>query len=165
MPQYFNRYINLVEDTDVITALEKYGASFFEKEILKLEHLGERVYAHGKWTVKDILQHIIDAERVFSYRAMRFARNDQTTLPGFDEEEYAVHTQAKKRAVSGLIEEFRLLRSANIMFFKSLDEESLRREGIASGDKISVLGLGFTMAGHPLHHMQVIKERYYPLLS
>lgn len=165
MPQYFDRYINLVEDMEVTEALEKYGYALFEKDLAKLEKLGDKAYAHDKWTIKDILQHLIDAERVFAYRATRFARRDKTPLPGFDENDFAVHTQAKKRAVSGLLEEFRLLRASNIMFYRSLDEEALMQEGVASGDSISVLALGFTMAGHPVHHMNVIKERYYPLLG
>jgi hypothetical protein len=164
MPAYFDRYINLVEDTDVITALEKYGSNFFEKEKTNFEKLGDKVYAPGKWTIKDILQHIIDAERVFAYRALRFARNDKAELHSFDEDSFAANANAKKRTVFDLLGEFDNLRGANILFFKSLDVETMFREGIASGDKISVLALGFTMCGHPIHHMNVIKERYYPLL-
>lgn len=164
MPAYFDRYINLVEDIDVITALEKYGADFFEKERASFEKLGDKVYAPGKWTVKDILQHIIDAERVFAYRALRFARNDKAELHSFNEDAFAANANTKIRSVHDLLEEFANLRGANILFFKGLDVETMLREGIASGDKISVLALGFTMCGHAIHHMKVIKERYYALL-
>ena len=164
MPAYFDRYINLVEDIDLITALEKYGAGFFEKEKTNFEKLGDKVYAPGKWTIKDILQHIIDAERVFAYRALRFARNDKAELHSFNEDAFAANANTKTRTLHDLLEEFANLRGANILFFKGLSTEAMFNEGIASGDKISVLALGFTMCGHPIHHMKVIKERYYTLI-
>lgn len=164
MPNYFDRYINLVEESDVVAALEKYGPAWLEKEKANFEKLGDKVYAPGKWTIKDILQHIIDAERVFAYRALRFARNDKTELHGFDEDHFAAHANTKNRSITDLLDEFKLLRSLTIVFYKALDKETLQREGSASGNKISVLALGFTMAGHPIHHMNVIRERYYPLL-
>jgi len=162
MPAYFDRYINLVEDIDIIAALEKYGPVYFEKEKANWEKLGDKVYAPGKWTIKDILQHLIDAERVFAYRALRFARNDSAELHSFDENSFAENANTKERTLADLMEELALLRRANILFFKSLDKETIHRVGTASGAKISVLALGFTMCGHPIHHMSVIKERYYP---
>jgi uncharacterized damage-inducible protein DinB len=165
MPNYFDRYINLVEDVDVIDALEKYGPAYLEKEKANFEKLGDKVYAAGKWTIKDILQHIIDAERVFAYRALRFARNDKTELHGFNENYFAENADTKNRSVTDLLEEFKLLRSLTIIFYKSLDKETLQREGIASGNTISVLALGFTMTGHAIHHMNVIRERYFPLIG
>ena len=165
MPKYFDRYINLAEDIDVIEALEKFGPKYLEKEKATLEKLGDKVYAPGKWTAKDILQHIIDAERVFAYRALRFARNDKTELHGFDEDHFAAHANTKNRGIEDLLQEFRMLRDLTIVFYKALDKETLLREGTASGNTISVLALGFTMAGHPIHHMGVLKERYYPLLQ
>jgi uncharacterized damage-inducible protein DinB len=164
MPPYFDRYINLVEDIELVDALEKYGPAFLQKEKKELEQLGDRVYAAGKWTIKDLLQHLIDAERVFAYRTLRFARNDKTELHGFDEDLYAANIDTKENTVAALLEEFSLLRRSNSLFFQSLDEEALRREGAASGNRISVLALGFTMCGHVVHHMGVIRERYYPLL-
>jgi hypothetical protein len=164
MPNYFDRYINLVEDLDLIEALEKYGPAFLEKEKSHFEKLGDKIYAPGKWTIKDLLQHIIDAERVFIYRALRFARNDKTELPGFDEDSFAVHADTKNRSVTDLLEEFSLLRKSTILFYKTLDDAALKLEGIASGNKMSVLAIGFTICGHPMHHMRVIRERYYPLL-
>lgn len=165
MPAYFDRYINLVEDIGLLEALEKYGASFLNAEKEKFEQLGDKVYAPGKWTIKDLLQHLIDAERVFAYRALRFSRNDKTELPGFDENSYVENTNLKYRSVADLLEEFSVVRRSTILFFKGLDEAAWQREGIASGNKLSVLAIGFTLCGHPIHHMQVIKERYYPLLK
>lgn len=165
MPNYFDRYINLVDDCEVVAALEKFGPSFLERELDKFIRLGDSIYAPGKWTIKDLLQHIIDAERVFAYRAMRFARKDKTELPGFDEDYYAQNANVKARHVHELLEEFSSLRGANILMYKSFDRDTLLREGVASGNKISVAALGFTMCGHVIHHMNVIRERYFPLLK
>ena len=165
MPAYFDRYINLVEDIDVLEAFKKYGPDFLEKEKPTLEELGDKVYAPGKWTVKDIIQHIIDAERVFCYRALRFARNDKTILHGFEEDFYAANTNVKNRKLEDVLEEFKSVRQSTISLFKSFDKEALQRSGVALTTEISVLALGFTIAGHPIHHMKVLHERYFPLLK
>jgi hypothetical protein len=165
LPNYVDRYINLVDDSELIEVLEKYGPRYLEKELDNFIRLGDMIYAPGKWTIKDLLQHILDAERVFSYRALRFARNDKTELHGFDEDHYAQNTNVKVRNVHDLLEEFASLRGANILMYKSFDKEALLHEGTASGNKISVAALGFTMCGHVIHHMNVIRERYYPLLK
>ncbi len=165
IPKYFDRYINLVEDIELLDALERYGASFLEKEKSNFEKQGDKVYAPGKWTIKDLLQHMIDAERVFAYRALRFSRNDKTELPGFDEDHYAANVSTKNRTVADLLEEFKNVRTSTIQLFKGLEAEALQREGIASGNKISVLAIGFTLCGHPIHHLKVIKERYFPLIQ
>src|ERR1700739_2474632 len=107
LPAYFDRYINLVEDTDVLEALEKYVSFYFEQEKSTFEKLGDKIYAPGKWTVKDIIQHLIDAELIFCYRALRFARNDKTTLSGFDEDFYAANTNVKNRSLNEILEEFK----------------------------------------------------------
>lgn len=165
MPKYFDRYIDLVEDIDLFEALQKYGAPFLEIEKSNFEKLGDRVYAPGKWTIKDLLQHMIDAERVFAYRALRFSRNDKTELPGFDEDHYAANVSTKNRTVVDILEEFKTVRTSTIQLFKGLDAVAMQREGVASGNKMSVLAIGFTMCGHPIHHMNVIKERYFPLIQ
>ena len=164
MPAYFDRYINLVEDIDLTEALEKYGPNYFEKEKTTLEKLGDNVYAPGKWTVKDIIQHLIDAERIFCYRALRFARNDKTTLQGFEEDHYAANTNVKNRSLNDLLEEFKLVRQSTIALFKSFDEEALHRTGTSFNTEVSALALGFTMTGHPIHHMKVLKEKYFSLV-
>ncbi len=165
MPKYFDRYINRVEDIDLIEALEKYGSSFLEAEKENFEALGDKIYAPGKWTIKDLLQHMIDAERIFAYRALRFSRNDKTELPGFDEDRYAANVSTKSRTITDLLEEFKTVRTATIQLFRTFDATFMHREGIASGNKMSVLAIGFTMCGHTIHHLGVIKERYYPLLK
>lgn len=117
-------------------------------------------YAEGKWTIKDILQHLIDAERVFCYRAMRFARNDQTPLPGFEQDDYVKVFDANHRDIKDMIEEFSHLRNSTIALFKSFDSESLKRIGTASNSPMSVRAIGYLFAGHVNHHLKVIKERY-----
>jgi len=160
MPDFFDRYINLVENIPVIDALEKYSNLTSEENIELFNKIGNRVYAPGKWTIKSILQHIIDTERIISYRALRFARKDATPLPPFDEEYFAMHTNADSRTLNDLLEEFIVVRRSSIVLFKSFSDEMLKQTGIAFNRSISVLALGFVIAGHPLHHLNIIKERY-----
>ncbi len=163
LPNHYDTYINKVEDIELTEALEKFGKSFILAERDKLIALGDKVYAPGKWTVKDIIQHIIDAERVFSYRAMRFARNDKTLLPPFEENDYAVTAEAIKRDLDELLDEFYSVRESSIRLFKSFTPEMLVREGKMTSGDMSVVSLGFSIVGHTVHHIGILKERYYPL--
>jgi hypothetical protein len=165
MPEYYDRYINLCDDVAVTAALAIYGSPMFQKEKQALLQLGDNVYAPGKWTVKDTIQHIIDTERVFAYRAMRISRGDTTPLPGFDENMYAEHTTAATRTLEDLMEEFDVVRRSTILLYKSSTDGMLQNEGTASGKTISPLAIGFTIAGHAIHHMNVLRERYYPLIK
>lgn len=117
-------------------------------------------YAEGKWTIKDIIQHLIDAERVFAYRALRFARNDKTDLPGFEENDYVHYANANQRSIQDLLSELAVVRQATLSLFKSFSMEDLLRIGIASNNPISVRALGFTIIGHQNHHQSVFEERY-----
>ncbi len=117
-------------------------------------------YAEGKWTIKDIIQHLIDSERIFSYRALRIARNDQTPLPGFEENDYADVAHANTRNLQSLLTEFATLRQSNIFLFKSFSDEELKRRGVASGNAISARALGFIIIGHQNHHQRIFQERY-----
>jgi len=164
MPPFFDRYINLVEDIDIFEGFAKYTPEHVFAETDKLIALGDRVYAEGKWTIKDILQHVIDNERIMSYRALRFSRNDKTQLPGYDEAILAAHTVAGNRTIDDLIDEFRELRRSTITLFKNMDKTMLTRIGNANQTEITALALGFVILGHPVHHMNVIRDRYFPLL-
>lgn len=165
LPKFFDRYINLADNTLLLDALTQ-GASF---EALipatTLEQLGDLRYAPNKWTVKDILQHIIDTERIMSYRAMRLSRNDQTPLPGFDQDQFSEFANASRRTIPDLYDEYATVRKASIALFSSFDEEMLLRTGTCSDQRISVLALGFVLVGHVTHHVNVINERYLPLLA
>lgn len=117
-------------------------------------------YAEGKWTIKEILMHLIDMERIYMYRALRFARNDQTVLPGFDDEHYILFSNANDRDISGLLEEFEAVRHSTIAFLKGLTDQALLRTGRMNGNSVSVRALAYHIAGHELHHINIIKERY-----
>lgn len=164
MPQFFDRYINLVEDIDIFEAFEKYSPEKVYPEIEKLTDLQDKIYAPEKWTVKDILQHVIDNERIMAYRALRFSRNDKTALPGYEEADLAANTVASKRSVTDLLEEFSLLRKSTILLFKNMSDGMILNPGTANHTQISPLALGFVIIGHPVHHMHIIRERYFPLL-
>ena len=117
-------------------------------------------YAEGKWTIKDILQHLIDAERIFAYRALRFGRNDKTNLPGFEENDYAVKANAGKRSIQDLLTELAVVRQSTLSLFKSFSQEELLRIGIASDNPMSVRALGYVIIGHQNHHQRIFEERY-----
>ena len=117
-------------------------------------------YAEGKWTLAELLMHIIDAERVFQYRALRFARNDKTPLAGFDQDDYIPECNAGGRSKKDLLEEYAAVRESTIKLFQSFDDEMLKRVGNASGSDMSARAMGFIICGHQAHHLKIIKERY-----
>lgn len=160
VPEYYHKYIAHVKESDFKEALSNSTAA-----VLNLvENLpavkSDYRYADDKWTIKEVLQHIIDAERVFSYRALRFARQDETPLPGFDQNQFASNAKADKRNWNDLVEEFKAVRKATEYLFASFDDEQLNASGIASDNPVYVLGIGFIIAGHCLHHLKVVQERY-----
>ena len=165
MPAFFDRYINLVEDIDLLEALELHSPEAIFSDVDTLEALGDSVYAPGKWTIRDIIQHCIDTERIMSYRALRFARNDQTPLPGFEENDYAQNTLASERTLEDLLDEYEIVRAATLAQFQNFNEEMLQRSGTASASVISAGALGFMVVGHAIHHKHVIQQRYLPLLK
>ena len=115
----------------------------------------------SEWTIKEILVHIIDDERIYCYRALRYARNDTTELPGFEQDDYVPFSRANERDLGEILEEFAAVRKATITFFSSLDNEALLRRGIGSGNMMSVRAAAYHIAGHELHHVQSIKENYF----
>jgi uncharacterized damage-inducible protein DinB len=117
-------------------------------------------YAEGKWTIKEILAHIIDDERIFSYRALRFARNDRTELPGFEQDDFALNSGANERDINDLLKEFGAVRESMIALFDSFNDEALLRSGVASGNVLSVRAAAYHIAGHEMRHVNIIKERY-----
>lgn len=158
---YFKNYINQVEEEfGLIEGLElgfKSLYSFYES-IPEGKH--KFSYVEGKWTVKEIISHLIDTERVFCYRAMRFARKDNTPLAGFDENNYAMYSGANKRSMMSLLKEYKVVRQSTIALFKSFDNDMLMSRGVAGGGEVTVRALGFLIIGHEKHHSNVIRERY-----
>lgn len=158
--EFYQNYINKAPDENVVKAIEK-NARNFRKLLKKIPKKKlDYAYAEGKWTIRELLQHIIDAERVFSYRATSIARKDPTPLPSFDENLWGANSNAGSRSWKEMIDEFTSLREANEIFFSSLAEEQLRSIGTASNKEVNVLALGFIIAGHVEHHIDIIKERY-----
>ena len=157
---YYGRYISLVTGPDLAQTLEHQLA----QSLPLLQGIGEEKsllrYAPGKWSIKEILGHLIDAERIFTYRALRFARNDQTPLAGFEQDPYVATAHFDQRPWSGLVQEFEHVRRSTIPFFGALTPEETLRSGTASQHPITVRALGYIIAGHELHHMAVLRERY-----
>ena len=164
MPEYFVRYINLVPNVELLEAFDKSIEVLQDIDKNSLTKLDGKRYAPNKWTIKDIFQHLIDTEKILAYRALRFARNDNTPLPGFEENIFAAHTIANDRTIFSLLEELMLVRTTTKMMFANFDTVMLLRKGIASEKEISVLALGFTIIGHQMHHLNIIEERYFPLI-
>ena len=158
---HFATYINQVSNEYTLTEELEISVHRLIKFVqnIPLDKFDYR-YAEGKWTIKDIIQHIIDAERIFAYRALRFARNDKTALPGFDENDYVDEVQADKRSLQDLLTELAIVRQATLALFKSFSNNELLRTGIASNNPVSVRALGFTIIGHQNHHQRVFQERY-----
>jgi uncharacterized damage-inducible protein DinB len=158
--EYYHRYINLAINDDLKTAFDKHQTELVAllKEVPKKKWSYR--YAEGKWSVKEVVQHIIDAERVFVYRALCFARKDQTQLPSFDENLFADNSKADNRTKKDLIKELKTAQESSAQFFNSLDEEQLEQSGIASGKPTYVRAIAYILVGHALHHKKILQERY-----
>ena len=153
-------YIQAIENVELFEELEISLHSFIKfVQNIPMDKF-DYSYAEGKWTIKEIIQHVIDTERIFAYRALRISRNDKTPLPGFEENDYAVNTDAKSRSIQDLLTEFSAVRHSNLLMFKSFSDEQLARIGTASENTISVRAIGFILIGHQKHHQKVFEERY-----
>lgn len=160
-PAYAAMYINLVtDDGQVLTHLQ---SSFKEVKEFILSLLEEKLqyrYAEDKWSIKEILVHIIDDERIYTYRALCFARNDQTELPGFEQDDYTRYSGANERALENIFEEYEAVRKSTVALFNGLTDDALMRSGIANENRSTVRALAYHIAGHELHHIKIIRERY-----
>lgn len=164
-PCYFDRYIAYVEDIEIVEALKRSMAEIENLKIDELSEIGDAVYAEDKWTIKSIVQHLIDVEHILAYRSLRIARNDKTPLPGFDETVFARNAGAERRELEGLKDELKVARHATALLFQSLDDEALQRSMTISDNQMSVLALGFAIVGHQKHHLKIIQDRYLPLIK
>jgi len=160
MPEFFERYINLTDDVELKEAFAISVEELKQLPLDKWETIGDKVYAPGKWTIKDILQHMVDTERILTYRALCIARAENARLPSFDEESYARYTDANNRTLEDLINELSLVRASSLAMFNSFTEEMLQRSGLSFRGSYSVLALGFIVTGHQRWHLNIIKERY-----
>lgn len=157
---FYTNYINNAPDNDVLKGIKKNTKSFrkFLKDIPSKKR--NYAYADGKWTIQELLQHIIDGERVFAYRALTIARRDKTPLPPFDENIWAASANELKRYWKDTVEEFKAVRKSTELLFASFREEDLLVTGTANSNPINTLALGYIISGHVQHHINIIKDRY-----
>lgn len=164
-PKYYIKYFDQAEGNDLITAL-KIALDNTLRVFQQIdEPKGNFAYAENKWTIKQVLLHVIDTERMLAYRAMRFSRNDATPLPGGDENLHALHCGADQRTLNDIIEEYQNVRAASIPLFIHMTEDMLHFRAMANHQNTCALEIGWMMAGHDAHHLQIIKERYLPILN
>lgn len=157
-PEWGLQYISQV-DGDVLEILEN-QVTGFGNFINSLTEKADYAYAPGKWTIKELVGHMVDTERILAYRLLCFARNEKAELPGFDEDAYVASAHFKDLSLFNLSEEFALLRRANLFLIKSLNEAELDKMGGANGKQMSVRALVYVLAGHVVHHFKIIRERY-----
>jgi hypothetical protein len=159
-PEYFHKYINQVSSPDLHSAFQLHQTDLLSiLEGMDADKWDYR-YEKDKWTVKELVQHIIDSERVFTYRALCIARKEKQSLPGFDEKTYGAASKAGKRNPEDLMEELGLVQKSSVCLFASFDEEQLNETGLANGNTVSVKALGYIIVGHVLHHKKILLERY-----
>ncbi len=160
VPAFYKNYVKQIEEPDLLQALRISGHRM--QELVHSIPLAKEDFAYekGKWTIRELLCHIIDAERIFIYRALRFARNDKTNLHGFEENDYASQANASGRSLSKIANEMAHLRTSTIDLFESFTPEMLARKGTANNNELSVAVLGYVIAGHETHHRKILVERY-----
>lgn len=163
--KYIKRYLDLIPSENWMEELKIVGDETLEIYHQITEEQANFAYAPEKWTLKKLLQHLIDTEKIFSYRALRFARKDETELAGYDENWFADHDFVDTKKLQRLIFEFDCNRQASLLFFEPLNAEQLKGKGMANHSEISVQTLGRLLVGHNIHHLNIIKERYLPLLN
>ncbi len=159
-PTYFKNYIDLVVEDNLKDALKNQESDINNFFVSIPEAKSNDPYAPGKWTLKELLQHIIDTERIFNYRALALARKEKNSLPGFDENEYAANSNANNRNWKDLCEELIAVRKATVILFNSFTDEVLHHSGFANNKPVTVLALGYVIAGHLNHHKKIVEERY-----
>lgn len=160
IPDFYETYVSLVDQDGLHKALKKNSKKLNKFFYQVPKNKVNFSYAEGKWTIKQVLQRIIDAERVFAYRALWFARKDAQPLPGFDENTWAVHALVSERKWHDLLDEFKHVRKSTELLFDSFSEEQLNSSGVSNNNTVSVAAFGYVCAGHAAHHMNVIKEKY-----
>ena len=157
---YYGKYITHVPDGDIVTTLGQQVDTTLELLRGLSEAQGDLRYAPDKWSIKEVVGHLIDTERIFAYRALRFARNDPSPLTGFDQNEYVRSAPFGECQLSALANELEHVRRSNVYLFKHLDSAAWLRSGVANENEVSVRALAYVMAGHERHHVEILKTRY-----
>jgi uncharacterized damage-inducible protein DinB len=158
---YYNNYISLIEGDDVMPILNSQSAEIRSIFANVPEEKGSYAYADGKWTVKELLSHLIDGERIFAYRILRISRGDKTSIEGFEQDDYIENSNANNRLFADLLDEFDLQRRSNQLLLNNISDEGSKRMGTASDNPVSVRALTYIMAGHVRHHIKILNERYF----
>jgi DinB superfamily len=162
--EFYAKYVSLVPGTDVLGALEAQRLVMAQLLGARSEREGNFRYAPDKWTVKEVIGHLADSERIFAYRALRFARGDQTALSGFEQDDYVKGGGFSERTLADLADEFAEVRGASIALFNGLDAAAWQKRGVANKSEITVRALAYIIAGHDLHHRRVLEEKYLPAI-
>ena len=157
---FYHGYVSAVPEGDIVALLRDGGRELVEAVRRIPEARGGYRYGDDKWTIREVLGHMIDAERIFCYRALRMARGDVTPLPGFEEKEYVRSAGSDQRTLADLARELEVVRESSVLLFESLPEDAWVRRGVASGKEVSVRALAYIVAGHPRHHLRILRERY-----
>lgn len=162
--EYYGTYISKVPGNDLLQVLESERLQMLQLFAGRTERDGNFRYAPGKWTVKEILGHINDAERIFTYRALRIGRGDTTPLASFEQDDFVKNGSFAARKLADLAEEFGAVRSASLALFRSFAEDVWSKRGVASQKEVTARALGFITAGHQIHHRMILEERYFPAI-
>jgi len=157
---YYQRYIDLITTDDIFSVFKQQAEEIVALFTTLSEEQASFRYAEGKWTIKEVLGHIVDSERIFGYRVLAISRGEKNPLPGFAENEYVRNGKYENRSLQSLLAEYSQLSSANLELFKSLDEEMLSQKGTASGKEVTARAILFVTIGHEKHHLEIIKSRY-----
>jgi DinB superfamily len=165
LPQYFEKYINLVDDLELAQAFEKSITQLDRLDKNLLANLDGKRYASDKWTTKETLQHVIDWERILSFRTLLFARKEGSIPQNVDGDLLAANMNAEQRTIDSLIDELKFTRLSTKALFESFDNKTLDNTGTNWKYEISVLAMGYTIIGHQIHHLNIIEEKYYPLIE
>jgi DinB superfamily len=161
---YYEKYVSLITSSDILGVLEAHLRQMTTLFTGRSEREGDFRYAPDKWSVKEVLGHVADTERIFTYRALRIARGDQTPLAGFEQDDYVRVASFHQRKLAEIVEEFADVRRASLALYRSLDAEAWPRRGMANKNEVTVHALAFITAGHGLHHRRILEERYFPAI-
>jgi uncharacterized damage-inducible protein DinB len=160
IPPFYKNYVKQIEESDLLQALRISGHRMLELVHSLKDEQKDLRYAEGKWSIRELLCHLIDAERIFAYRALRFARNDKTPLAGWEENDYAPRANARGRSLKQIADEMRHVRISTLDLFEGFTGEMLSHKGTANNNEMTVLVMGFVIAGHETHHRKILTERY-----
>ena len=164
-PEYYKPYVTLVPDGDLLLLLKEHLVKTIELFESLSEGVGHFRYAENKWSIKEVLCHMADTERIMSYRLLRVGRGDQTSLAGFNENDYVQGSQIHKLPIKSILEDFIATRKATLTLIQNMPEEAWTNIGFANNTKVTARAIAYIIAGHALHHLNIISDRYLPLLK